>query len=342
MKRRDPSKNYVQNLFIDSNLLKRILRVGVDTALPKISSQLSELGLRTIEHYKTSYFFTPSNIFEFCGLQQEFLTADELKQVCEGVADPGEAPVYFKSVYDAIEERVKGLPILQSDEILKRLRDKLLYVPQDSRAVIKSSFIAPLEKNLALVRHIHQDAAFHLFCAARVLPKYEIQHHIYAAHASFNFFKKGQLGPIGKILPTVWDAMCRTDTAQEAYPGPVREKIKALISMHEVGDFCDSDLVHLAVMGVQRELSQPVYCFTEDPPAKLRNRVLLYKSMMTTMLQGFKKVDDRPGSVEFKGIDLKPGYVFVCDARFQIVDHFSVETLEKAEVPGTAAVSEAE
>lgn len=315
----------VKNLFLDNNTLSRALKQGFSQSIEKISAQLLSQSSYFIASGKTNLILTPSGMFEYAGLNtREFKNFVDLESVCD-FPDTGNADQYFETLHKQIRQRVLSFQSLKINRLIALLQGKLKYLPMDSQLVVKQQMIDRFLKDPDWLGRIQEAIIFHLFWAARVLPKYTHEHEIYGVFLAIHLFKLGHVASVAKLLPRVWRKIRESNLLILSYED--KDRISKLVGMHDVGDYLDSDLVHLATTGVTKPYTGIVHCFSEDPPDKLRQRTLNYKSFLRTLLVSAREVDKRPGSRDFKDVDLKNGYVTCVNENFDFVDTFQVQKL---------------
>ncbi len=90
-------------------------------------------------------------------------------------------------------------------------------------------------------------------------------------------------------------------------------------------DFFDTDLIHLAVNGIEDEIGfrSPIICLTQDTPTEVENRLRIYKGLISYVKEQFEVEMLAAGFLPLE-TDLYNGRIFCFNKVGGLVRHFDV------------------
>ncbi|SDS05365.1 hypothetical protein SAMN05216503_1829 [Polaribacter sp. KT25b] len=270
------------SFLLDNNIYREIVKYGNEIVFENFNSDIKNHRIiKNIPVENIIYSLTPFTIMEALGITipyPKIILPLELKS-------PKKYNEAFIFINDEAKKYFSNLSLIKPKELLKKVKQQKKFTSLKAKKTEQIFIENPL-KTKEFYDYFLESLVFDYTCKYE-FPR-EVQKRIFSEYLLPTFFLNNHtISRFSKfrIIKRLWDNSYTGLKKSPVFPKGYFEEINNSMKLKGNQDFLDCEIIHFACVGDCVESKHnPVFVFTQDDKKTIINRIIVYKSMIKTIL----------------------------------------------------------
>ena len=312
------------SFLLDNNIYREIVKSGNEIILENFNSDIKNHRIiKNIPLKNINYSLTPFTIMEALGITipyKKITLPSDLKK-------PNKYNEAIRFINDEAKKHFNNLTLIKPEELLKKVKHQKKYTSLKAKEIAKIFIETPLTTK-EFYNYFIEALVFDYVCKYEFTK--EIQKIIFTEHLLPTFFLNNhEISRFSKfrIIKRLWDNSYDSLKKSIVFPKGYMEEINNSMKLERNRDFLDCEIIHFACIGDCVETKyNPVFAFTQDDKKTIINRIIIYKSMIKTILNDLSDDDYNIHKPIIN--DWKQGMIIFCNSDGSIKESIDVSDIK--------------